>query len=191
MPIIGEIKRTREIYPDKHLRDSYGSQKQIWSACSICGKERWVQLNIKEGIPISTKCKKHGIPPLKKGKDRQQTKQGYILVKLSPEDSFFYPMRNSTNYISEHRLVMAKKLGRCLQPWEIVHHKGIRYQGKENKSDNLEDNLELTSSLGGHILNHSKGYKDGYAKGLVDGRNKQIKLLKAEIEFLKSNHGTT
>ena len=106
---------------------------------------------------------------------------GYIRVWLAPND-FFRPMANKAGYVLEHRLVVAKVLGRCLQTWEIVHHKGIRYTDIRNKSDNLEDNLEITSSLGEHIANHTKGHKDGYQKGGQDGKNAKIRQLEAQIK---------
>jgi len=62
----------------------------------------------------------------------------YRRVKLSPDD-FYYPMANSTGSVAEHRLVMAKHLERCLQPWEIVHH----IDG--DPLNNSIDNLRLTA----------------------------------------------
>lgn len=197
MPQIGETKSGKEI---GYAR----STPHIWLACIDCGKERWVTLH--KGIPVSKRCKtcsakspekikqlraklkgrtdmKRENHPCWKG-GRRKNKDGYILISLPPDD-FFYPMVNSSGCVAEHRLVVAKSLGRCLQPWELVHHKGIRYSDIRNKSDNLEDNLEITSSLGEHIANHSKGYADGYTKGLEDGRLKQIQELKQKVRELE------
>ena len=171
MPEIGEITRGREVgYKQNH--------KLIWHACVDCGKERWVYFN--KGIPVSLRCPSCA----NKGENSNSWKggrfvdgEGYVLIWIDPSDFFYSMARKGHNFVLEHRLVMAKHLGRCLQPWEVVHHKnGI-------KDDNRLENLKLTT-LGSHIIEHSKGYKDGYAKGLQDGRDKQIQDLKKEIRLL-------
>jgi len=87
--------------------------------------------------------------------------------------------KGARKYVLEHRLVMAKHLGRCLHSWEIVHHKnGI-------KDDNRKENLELIGSLGEHILSHSKGYKDGFNRGYQDGKGIRIRELQQRIIELK------
>ncbi len=157
MPIIGEIRLAKEIGRKvPHKGSSY-----IYHACIDCGKPRWVILD--KGKPSHERCNacvarnriftdkttdKMSVSHLSKGLIGEKNSnwqggrnyaEGYILVWL-PRDSFFYPMTDRKGYIREHRLVMAQSLGRCLQPFENVHHKnGI-------KDDNRLENLFLCSS---------------------------------------------
>jgi len=157
-----------------------GTNSWLWHACIDCGKERWVR--IYKGKPDSLKCHKCAGKGLNKGQNHPcwkggilKTPSGYTRIWASPDD-FFYLMADKIGYISEHRLVMAKHLGRNLHSWEVVHHKnGI-------KDDNRIENLELVLSSQGHIAEHSRGYRAGYVKGLQDGRSKQIEELKQLIE---------
>jgi endogenous inhibitor of DNA gyrase (YacG/DUF329 family) len=93
--------------------------------------------------PKSVKCASNG---------RLLNGSGYvnILVRsLSEEDrSLVRVMNPTTRYFSEHRLVMAKKLGRPLLANEIVHHiNGV-------KQDNRPENLEVTDHAS-HTKTHS------------------------------------
>lgn len=70
---------------------------------------------------------------------------GYRLVKVYADDAKDGPylsMRNSGGYIPEHRLVMARHLGRPLLRSETVHH----ING--DRADNRLENLQLRQ--GGH-----------------------------------------
>jgi len=182
MPETGIIKQGRDI-GYKNLGAKY-----VWLSCPSCGKERWIHLPKTRQPQFTGFCLLCSVRELNRSGEknpcwkggRKKTPEGYIFIKLQPDD-FFFPMADKQGYVFEHRLVMAKHLGRCLQFWEKVHHKGIRCSGIENKSDNLKDNLELTTQ-GSHAREHSKGYGNGYAKGLNDGRNKQIQELKMLIE---------
>ena len=163
MKELGEIKKGRDI--GKRPYDEY-----IWQACPDCGKQQWIRLEY--GKPITLRCRscanrfrlcgqvgdKH--PNWKGGRTKIYD---YIQVKIYPDD-FFYPMANKAGYVLEHRLVMAKHLERCLQSWELVHHKGTKYIGIENRSDNRIENLELTGGVAEHSLEHSRGYRAGYTK---------------------------
>lgn len=168
MPRIGETKSACKI-------SKVGSGKYIWQACVDCGAERWVQLTRNEPASvICCQCRGHRIrgknhPNWKGGSIRSA--DGYVTVHIYPED-FFYPMADKQNRIFEHRLVMAKLLGRCLHSWEIVHHKGTKYPkgSKENRGDNRTENLQLVSDLGNKQL------------ALLEGR---IRRLEEEVIGLR------
>jgi hypothetical protein len=174
IPLVNEIRHGYEL----GIRDS---AKHQWIECPDCHNYFWMRLRNRVAGQRCFKCAwvfSHTGENCATWKGGKHIAHGYLLIYLKPND-FFYPMTNDRFYVPEHRLVMAKHLGRCLQKWEIVHHKN------GNKMDNRIENLELMSSCAQHITDHHKGYKDGYAKGLIDGRNAQIEELKQEIRLLQ------
>ncbi|KKK87050.1 hypothetical protein LCGC14_2757110, partial [marine sediment metagenome] len=141
MPQLGDVKTGKELGYRNHW------SQFLWCACRDCGREAWVVLI--KGSPKNDRCSKCA-GKAKRGKlnpmwkrERWVGKDGYVWVRLYPED-FYGSMASKSNSVLEHRLVMAKHLGRPLHTWEMVHHKGIRHIGIENRSDNLSDNLKLT-----------------------------------------------
>jgi len=137
---------TQEKVKDKIGEIKYGSEldyasrtnKYIYLPCKQCGQLRWVRL-VKDK-PRTQYCKTCGDHLRRCLKNKvMHSPKGYVIKYLYPDD-FFYSMAGKSGYVFEHRLVMAKHLGRCLQIWEFVHHKnGIR-------DDNRIENLELIMS---------------------------------------------
>ena len=155
-------------------------------SCVDCGKARWTRGRGERPDYRCNSCAgkhqwasqrgpKH--PRWKGG--RHLNPYGYVMVYNT--EAFFLPMepKRMRHYLPEHRLVMAKHLGRNLHRWEIVHHKnGI-------KDDNRIENLELVGSLGQHARDHIAGYRSGYLKGYYCGRDTRIKDLLKKCEVLE------
>lgn len=91
---------------------------------------------------------KHGDPlgdvPVRVVTGEGWLSHGYWNVPVPPEERH---LTNGETQVGEHRLVMARHLGRALYPDEVVHH----ING--NRTDNRLENLELWSTA------HPKGQR--------------------------------
>ncbi|MBT9133100.1 MAG: hypothetical protein DDT33_01631 [Firmicutes bacterium] len=172
MPEIGEIRKADEV--------GYKCGGElVWHACVGCGKERWTRLlRDKPESERCTSCACHsrGLFGEKnpKWKGGRVNLRGYIEINLHPDD-FFYPMCNKKGYVYEHRLVMAKHLGRSLHSWEVVHHRnGIR-------DDNRIENLHLATDAGHKQISHMER--------VLNRQASDIKQLKDDNQKLKVEMG--
>jgi len=133
MPKVGDIK---QVYVKE-------SRKYIWVECSDCGRGRWIQEKNQRRLSTTGLCLAcyNKLSRYKRSGGVSSDGHGYVMIKLDKGD-FFYSMANSKGYVREHRLVMARHLGRNLHRWEIVHHKdGI-------KDNNSIQNLALATKDG-------------------------------------------
>lgn len=173
-PQIGIVVKGIDIgYKDKKT-------KYVGEICPNCGLPRWVQLKDAGRYPKCRKC-------LNKGRIAERSScwsggkthscSGYIYVRIYP-DNPFYLMAESRGYVMEHRLVMAKSLGRCLEDIELVHHlNGI-------KTDNRIENLKLFASAQEHLpsVKVQKRIKELEARvTLIEAENTLLKMDMSEF----------
>lgn len=157
-----EWKRASEL--GKYLKKDLIFYKD---ACPECGVELWHRrkdIGKRRCNSCHSKYESHALEqhPMWQG-GRHLRKDGYVSVTLG-KDSPFYGMVNKSGNLLEHRLVMAEHLGRCLEPWEVVHHKN------GSRGDNRSVNLELVSDQAAHLM--------------VEAQAKAIRLLQAQVAAL-------
>jgi hypothetical protein len=161
-------------------RDDYRSIL-IWHECPTCKVRYW-----RENRHYSAYCE--GCSIINNGKSNVGEKSGrwnggrhverhsgYVMVRLLPSDPYYCMVKKGTR-IPEHRLVYARFLGRPLESWEIIHHKGTLYpQGSyEDKSDNRIENLEYCVNQANHNV---------YSR-----MNGEIRKLQQQVNFLRNQN---
>lgn len=75
--------------------------------------------------------------PRRDRRDRVITGAGYAMLNLAADDPLIVMRGPKSAYVMEHRVVMARHLGRALRPDESVHHKN------GDRLDNRLKNLQL------------------------------------------------
>lgn len=130
--------------------------KRVTKDCYVCGEP--FSFYPREGyknIVCSRKCNgQHqknigNKPPAYSGKQHPSWTGGrgiHLMHGRTP----YYRVTIDKKRVYEHRYVMEKKLGRKLQPYEIVHH--INHDSLDNRPENLQ-----VMSWSEHTLHHHRG----------------------------------
>jgi hypothetical protein len=181
-PEVGDIRYNWEI--NKKGR----SIKYVYAECSVCKKRKWVEIYSYRKTLILRKsfmCQKCGSSSLNRrtliaNTDNPLWKMGveyankYRLVYISIDSTYSsmigYKRNKHGGYIKEHRLIMAMYLGRCLQSWEVVHHKN------HIRDDNSLENLELMVNNEHHVLTILEN-KVKYLEDDIKEQSKLVRLL--------------
>jgi hypothetical protein len=167
------IAEVGDIKTGEQLGLKYKEQRYIYEQCPNCHNQRWVQVQSAGKYPKCRKCINKGKVGENNGHwggGRNKDAYGYILVKLQPSDPY-YPMADKAGYVKEHRLVVAKKIGRCLEEWEVVHHiDSIR-------DHNNETNLKLIGTQ----------FHNTHIEKVLKQREQENLKLKAENRLLKAD----
>lgn len=190
-PELGDIRWGHEIGKSKGTR----GMRYIWTLCPDCGKYRWASMRTtKYKKSLCARCSRRRVNKEKALKNRQRplqemprcySKKGYVKV-LAPLDDLLQPMTDPQGFIYEHRLVMAKYLGRCLSKNEAVHH--INGKKDDNRIENLELVVDKTHNKQGYIEGYNQGYRQGYNDGVKEKQReleKEIRLLRWQIGELQ------
>jgi len=152
--------------------------------CAACGEGFLITRNTPR-IYCSKECKAISLRRYRNKREavgRWRVKRGYIFLAIAylpPEDQILarqiqdHPNSTIVCAVAEHRLVMAKHLGRPLKKGELVHHiNGI-------KDDNRIENLELTCKMrhansivfGNHRIKcPSCGFSSEASEFIVEGK---------------------
>lgn len=145
MPYPNEVERY--MAPNGHTR------YRIRLTCSECGKVRFVDLRnlSRMKTDLCGRCSrlqtKISMPT------RTIDKRGYVKLYI-PKNHSLATMRDARGQIYEHRIVMARKLGRILNDDEHIHHVN------GNKTDNSLNNLRLVDPHE-HASRHAKEFGFG------------------------------
>lgn len=150
----GDSKRSLGVRADR--LGFKGRAIMLWRGCVGCGAMRWVP-----AVRPRLRCRScsgkrtivHALALCPRSRPGQSERQrgprnpawkggvtvggnGYRYVLLDSSDPMF-SMANKERRVMEHRLIVARNIGRPLEAWEQVHHKN------GTRTDNRLDNLEL------------------------------------------------
>lgn len=121
--------------PAEEVAERFGASRQ--------GVRKLLQ---REGIPLRDGRRRGPKHPNWRGGVRENSRTGYVRVWVDPDDpmAVMVPASEKGSHVPQHRLVMARLLGRPLFAWEQVHHiNGIR-------NDNRIENLQLVQGAHGN-----------------------------------------
>lgn len=93
---------------------------------------------------------------------RMLDKDGYVLLWMPG-----HPEENNNGYVREHRIVMARTLGRPLRPGEVVDHRN------DVRDDNRPENLRLFASNAEHLSVTLTGQHSRASRGLPPSTRKK------------------
>lgn len=172
--------------------DAKGRKRGLkkYVVCPFCDQGRWVRVDAFRNESFTGMCQQchnkiiterrenHG--RWKGGKTKSA--HGYICVRVENDDPMISMVKKGSNYVYLHRLTMAKRIGRPLYAWEVVHHKD------GNKQNNEIENLVLLEDKADHqtsiaIQKEVKKLEDKIA--VLEMENAELRIRIKENRSLK------